>query len=710
MPELTPVEEILTRLEKSDDLNEDQVEEFKAFTEKYYQEITYGAGSVRLNSLYAKAFQNITKKSVYFGGDNKIIHGENSQGKTSFLKALQFNLLGLPDDRMDHRMTNLIRDSTDTLQTRGEWLIDDDTLLLHRQMVRTGRGGKLSEFDKPTMTESPDEGAPPEDQQIPLDSHNQSSEVYEKIGLLPLINRDYDAYDVMSLFTLMPDDFLRFLNWNESSELIDIIFGIYLTNVINAIDARREEANLTNEMAEAPSTLEIVGRELEKARSELENLVAEKENLQSRLTNKEQRLKVLRQESDSEERFNRLRSEFSSLQSHLADLKTKQAEKVAELGETEKRIQRYEDSELIEDMGGIGEELQSLMTIPDRCPVCTNAVDNDQRERFIHEEKCPLCTKEIDDDLIAVEKDYQPDESLFERREEQKEELDELYAERDDLEFQIDELEDEINSTEEELAEIENTIAEQQLKGVIEQRKELEQELRELRNQAVEKEVQIDRKEDEIERLSYEVKANEHLSALLDERKDRDSALRTFRGIVISVRKDQRRELQTRLRTEIEQEILPKFTSGMFANARGLEFDDEENYHFTIFSPTQQFKSSRAQSEAAETTLHALIFHAAILKLLAEEGNVPPIEMLVIDSPLTNDMDVKNKRDVVDFISTLPAYLDSYQLIISMAESDADIIDRLEQSNIPMEEFDKGAESEEEDTALELGSDERGVA
>lgn len=608
-------------------------------------------------------------------------------------------------------MTNLIRETDETLQTRGEWLIDDNHMLLNREMAREGRGGKLIKFNNPTISESTNRNAPPEEQNIPLDRHNQSSEVFEKFGILPLVNRYYDPYDVMSLFTLMPHDFLYFLNWSKSSEMIDIIFGIYLTNVINAIENRQEkEANITDAMSKAPSTLEMKETELKQAQRDLEELKATRESLHRKLSNKSQRLDALREESDVEERVNRLRSELSALQSHLADLKTQQAEKVSELGAKQNSIQRYEDTELVDDVGGIGDELASLMTVPDRCPVCTNAVDGNQRERLIHDEKCPLCAKEVDDDLLTVEKEYQADDSLFDRREEQREELDELYAERDGLEFQIEELEGEIESTKTEIESIKNTIDEQEFTEVIEQRSNLEQEIRNLRKEAVDIDVQIEGKKDEIKRLNYEVKANEHLSELLDERREMESALKSFHSIVLSVRRDQRRELKARLRTEIEENLLPIFDSGMFADAQGLSFDDEENYHFTLYAPSQRFKSSRAQSEAAESTLHALLFHTAILRLLAEEDNTPPIEMLVIDSPLTNDMDANNKSDVVDLIESLPDYLEKYQLIISMANSDTNLVERLREIDIPMKEFEKKVEESDEDQTIEFGNEDRGVA
>lgn len=711
MPEFNTIQEIHTRLENDEDLDESKVDEFKEFVSDHYYELSYGPQSFRLNSLYAKSFQNISDRSVFFGGKNKIIHGQNSQGKTSFLKALQFNLLGLPDAKQDHRMTNLIRDNTNRLKTRGEWLIDDSPIIIDRQMVREGRGGALKEHDQPTISEPSSQGTqPPEEQDIPRDKHNQPHEVFEKIGILPLVNRDYAPYELMSLFIMMPHDFLHFLNWKKSAEVIDIMFGIYLTNVVSAIEDKQEEANITSAMAGAPSSLDQCERELDNCRDDLEELKRKKRTIQAEATDKTDALESITSGSDIEEKLNQLRSQKSRLESKLADLKTERSEKVSELGETERKIRRYEDSELVEDMGGMGNELKSLMTVPDKCPVCTNRVDGSQRERFLDHQECPLCSKDVDSALIEIEKEYQPDESLFERRQEEKEELEDLHSERDEIEFEIQYLDERIESTSDEIDELNAEIEDRDLDGVIQRKERLEREITELRGRAVDIEVEIERKETRLEDLKYELKANSHLASLLEERRSHEEALKDLKQIVVSVRRDERRDLKSRLRDEIQDNLLPKFEFGLFADARGVRFENEDDYQFTLHAPAQLFKSSRTESEAAEATLHALLFHSAIFNLLDEETNAPPIDMIVIDSPMTNDMDANNQKDVVNLITSLPEYLANYQIIISMAESDDDIMEELEKTTIPMEQFRKDIESEEGEKSAEFADSDKGVA
>lgn len=696
MPELNPVEEIESRLEDEDSLGDEQVEEFIEFVSNHYSELSYGPKSLKLQTLYAESFQNISRKSVYFGGESKIIHGLNSQGKTSFLNAIQFNLLGLPNDKQSHQMSNLIQDGADKLFTRGEWLTDTSSFLIDRSMTTRGRGGGLSDYDEPTITEiSEEEVVPPESRDVPQDRHNQPTEVFARIGILPFVNRDYKVYELMSLYFLMPQDFLHFLNWPKAPEVIDISFGIYLTNVLNAIDSWSDsEADIPNEMAEAPSQIEQRKNDIAEAREQLSTLRQEREQLENKIANKSERLESLKQGSDAEERLNELRSRIGVLQSKRADLKTQRSELVSKLGETERKIQRYEDSELVDDIGDIGDELRSLMTVPDRCPVCTNSVDGSQRERLLRHQQCPLCNKDVDEKLMRVEREYQPDGSLFDRREEQREELDELESQRDEFEFEVEQLEPRIQSTEEEIEEVEKAIEEQNFEDVIEQRETLEQEIRQLREEAVSIEVDIETVENKIERLEYELQASEYLSDLLEERKELNEALETFYNIVYRVRRDQRRNLQASLREEMEEELLPKFERGMFADVTGVSFDSDNNYHFTLHSPAQQFQSTRAEREAAEATLHSLLFHSAVLNLLTEKSNAPPFRMLMIDSPMTNDMDENNRHDIANILTTLPKYLSEYQVIISMAESDSNLIRRLKESQFSTEKFEKVEEGD----------------
>lgn len=704
MLDLNPIDRIEADLENSE-LDEEQVAEFMEFVSNHYYEISYGTDSVKLQSLYVRNLQNIYERSVFFGGENKIIHGRNSQGKTSFINSIQFNLLGLPKNKQSHRMTNLIRDGEERLLTKGEWLTDSSSFLLERDMVRKGQGGALFGHNEPTITDIVDDTVePPEDRETPQDRHNQPSEVFENIGILPFINRGYEVYDFMSLYFMLPHNFLNFIEWHKSSEVIDISFGIYLTNVLNAIDERLDsEAQITGAIAESRIKLGQTEENLSQARSTLNELQEKQDLLQSEIVDKTERLESLKQGTTAEERLNELRSQKSLSQARRAELKTEQSEKVSELAATKRKIQRYEDSELIDDIGSIGQELRSLMTVPDRCPICTNPVDGHQRERMLKHHHCPLCDKEVDDELIRVEREYQSDDSIFERREVQKEELDDLQSQRDKLAHEIERLDDEIHTVEQEISGVEDSIQQHDVEDVIEHRQELEREIRELRKEAVSIEVRIDETINEIERLEYEVWANEHLESLYEERKDLKEAWETLRTIVSRVRRDNRRSLQNRIREEIETEILPKFDRGMFAEVGGLTFDSQDNYHFTLHSPTQQFKSSRADQEAAEATLHALVFHTAVLKLLTEQSNAPPIRMLVIDSPMTNDMDESNRRDVTNLLTSLPEYLANYQVIISMAHSNATLLERLKKSPYSMEEFDRSSEETEDGSDTNTG-------
>lgn len=45
-----------------------------------------------------------------------------------------------------------------------------------------------------------------------------------------------------------------------------------------------------------------------------------------------------------------------------------------------------------------------------------------------------------------------------------------------------------------------------------------------------------------------------------------------------------------------------------------------------------------------------------------------------------------------------------------MAKSDTDLVERLEESDIPMKEFEKEIEESDEDQTIEFGNKDRGVA
>ncbi|WP_323173074.1 hypothetical protein [Natrialba sp. PRR66] len=682
MHNLNPIDDINERIEAEGKFSEEEIEDFKEFVLDHYYEIPYGPHQVTLDEFEVENFNNISRpKSIDFEDRNAIIYGRNALGKTSLLKSIQFNLLGLPTDRQTHGMTGLITSGKKRMVSKGRWKIDEEKHLLIRNLLQSGRGGKLSEYDEPLLLKNPDEN------NIPYDRHNQSSEVFERFGVLPLINRGYEPYELMSLFFLMARNFLHFLDWNKSTEVIDTLFGVYLTNVVNAVDDKREkEAIIPDASARAPSQLELKEVELAETQEELSMLRERQERLQTEIADKIESLEALRQISTAEDQLDELRSRKSTLRSKLADLKSQRAESVSELAKTKRLIERYEDSELVDDIGALGDELRDLMTVPDRCPVCTNSVDGAQRKQLLHEGHCPLCDKEMPDDRMRKEQEYQADDSLLQRREQQQQELDELKVQKDELEYDIEEYEERIESTEQDISAIEQRISDSDFDEIISERESLEREVRELRQESVNAEVRIERLESVVADLKREVWANEHLVDILEERKRKKEVLDRLSGIVETVRKEQRKKLKKTIADEMVN-VLDFFTTGNFANATSVSFKNDENYQFVVHTPEREYDSAKADREAAEATLHALVFHTAVLKLLSKRDNSFPLRLFVIDSPYSNDIDPHNEEDVTSLITELPSYLESYQTIVSMAEPDDERMELFSNNGIQLLNF-----------------------
>lgn len=65
---------------------------------------------------------------------------------------------------------------------------------------------------------------------------------------------------------------------------------------------------------------------------------------------------------------------------------------------------------------------------------------------------------------------------------------------------------------------------------------------------------------------------------------------------------------------------------------------------------------------------------------LEEERETVPLKLLLIDSPYGNSPDNENAADVTDFLLELPEILESYQLIVAMADLNLTDRDKLVES------------------------------
>lgn len=670
---LDPISDIHERIESEEKFPEDIKQEFKQFVSENYYDIDYGASSVLIDEFTVKNFNNLTRANIGFEEEDYVIYGENSLGKTSILRAIQYNLMGLPENKQKYGMTGLIQSGKDRAFTEGRWSVDEEITVVQRELYREGRGGELHGHDTPIVVEDAGEA------DIPEDRHDRPETVYNAVGISPLCNRGYDPYEFMSLFFLMSRDFLNFINWKgKSTEVIDILFGIYLTNVSNAIDNRAKKVGkIPDYIDESVMKKEQYQSELSNKKHRLEDLRDEESMIKDKIADKLENLNSLDYDEDSEERLNRLRSHLTSLKSKRADLKGDRAEAVSDLAEVRRLIERYKDQELIGDLDDVASELRDLMSVPDRCPVCMNEVDEAQRRNLRDEHDCPLCEKDMPEDRIRKEKEYQAPDSIGERRKHQQEEIDELREREANLESKLEALESRISTTEENIEEVDQRLEDNNLEQEVQRREELETEIRRLRREAVNLDIEIESLEKETDILQKEIKAQEHLQEIRSSRKDMNSYLKRLSGLVDMERKNQRKKLQRQLSGRM-QRIVEKLTEGAFSNATAVSFDSPDNYHFTVHTPSRKYRTSQADKESAEATLYSLIFHSSVLKHLSEvaESSIP-IRFFVVDSPFSNDMDPGNFEDVISLISGLPEYLDKYQILVTMAKPEDEVMEEL---------------------------------
>jgi DNA sulfur modification protein DndD len=157
-------------------------------------------------------------------------------------------------------------------------------------------------------------------------------------------------------------------------------------------------------------------------------------------------------------------------------------------------------------------------------------------------------------------------------------------------------------------------------------------------------------------------------------------ALESYQSIISEERKEARRRLKNRLEERMES-LLEIFTRGTFANATGVRFDRGNSYSYTIHRTDNTQKSPGLLGQTdAELLLHMLLFHTTVLAELEEERETVPLKLLLIDSPYGNGPDDENAADVTDFLLELPEILESYQLIVAMADSNLTGRDKLAES------------------------------
>ncbi|EJN57333.1 AAA family ATPase [Halogranum rubrum] len=663
MSEQPPVfERVDRRIEQEDKFTEKQKKRFKEFFREYYAELQFETNDIRLDRFSAENFRTIDETDIDFNRTDTILYGRNSKGKTSLVKALLYNIAGLPKNPSAFDMTNLVNKKKSALSTTGYWTIDDSPATLERALRQSGQGSSLSGDEEPYLSDGHTTEA------TISGKFTDPSDVLETFGLQSLKQRGHDPYSVLSLFFLMSEDFTRFLG-EKHSELMDLLFGVNITTVISAIENKIDELELEDEEDEAAQELrryeseqEILGVDLQSIQTELQEKLDE-------LKEKEDELENLKSALDGENQLDKLRDQRNELRGRLADLKTKRSRVVEELASVRRTIERYQDTELVSDMSGIADELRGFMTIPDRCPICTNEVDTSQREAMLHDHACPLCQKEMPDDRYRTEVEYAQSENATDTDGVQHEEtLEDLRKQEQELVGRQRRLNNQIENLEARIEELSRDIQQNDLSDLADERDNLQREVRSLRDNTVELRVKEDTLKQQLARVTYERKANAHLVDIAKAKDNQRQAFRRLKAIIAKTRQSHRERIKSKIGDEMQQ-LFSNFTEGTLRDAHSVEFKSGGSYHFEIITSSERLDSSVADESTAEINLHALLFHTAVLKLLSQSINTLPLRLFVVDSPFANEVDERNAKDIADFISALPKILPDYQIILASAET-----------------------------------------
>lgn len=252
------VQDILGEVESSSNFDEDDLEECRKLLENNYRDISLDDREITLKRAEVNNFEAISKKEINFDEQDTVLYGQNTTGKTSFIEALEFNLAGRPEHsvyRSQFELTRLIRKGKSAATTNTYWRVNGENYLIYRILKQDG-----GLTDYPRVTRSP------ESQGVEEDRRDSQSKVSDLIGILPLEERlsekPYDLYRILGLFFISSKNWRLFMDWNKASDMLDILFRVNLTNVINASKTRMEEQySIDSDAEEATYQLENKKRE-----------------------------------------------------------------------------------------------------------------------------------------------------------------------------------------------------------------------------------------------------------------------------------------------------------------------------------------------------------------------------------------------------------------------------------------------------------------
>ncbi|WP_323192069.1 hypothetical protein [Halostella sp. PRR32] len=654
------IESIITELQ-GEDLEPDDIEECRRLLKENYRDLEFPVNNVTLRRIRAQNFRNLDDRTVRFDDQNTVLYGPNDQGKTAMLEAARFNLFGR-QQKQRITLTDPIQDGKESLETTGNWSVDTNHYLVHRMMNREGPG--YSGDDRPKLNTEPSS-----EDDIPFQAPNTQQDVSEAFGIWPVESRDFGRYNIFSLFCLMAPDYKAFLRWQNKGDFIDLLFGISLAAPINESKKRRNKVyELTEDEETAPEDLATAQSRETELQERVEELQVSKEETETTLADRRSELRSINETLDQDNELERLESEKRRLQRQIDKLESEKRETRGNLRDTRLRIERYEEMEMGEELHSTAQDLQQMMSVPNRCPICTNSVDDDQRRRLMNDGDCPLCRKEMPADRIEEGTEQDVRESIIEQ-EQMEEKLDELQSRERELEGELQLVESRIEDHQNQLDTVEAQMADNDVKQLADRRDELETEISELEREATSIRVEMNARQDELQDVRERVDELEGAYESRNEKAQKQQALKTFERVVRRHIEEERTDLKNALQDEMN-DLLSYFEYGRFADARSVEFQPRGGYDFSVVvEDGDNVPSDRHNEYSNEGKIVALLFHTAVLKQLAEQSSTLPIRMFIFDSPFFDIPDTGNAPDIGNFLLALPEELSEYQVILTVTDS-----------------------------------------
>lgn len=654
------IESIIEELE-GEELEREDIEECRQLLEENYRDQDFPVDRVTIRRIRAKNFRILDDRVVRLDDVDTALYGENDRGKTTIIEAIRFNLFGR-QEKQRISLTDPIQTEQETLETTGNWSVDANHYLIHRTMSQKGPG--YSGDDRPKLNTDPSS-----EDDIPFQARNTQQDVSEAFGIWPVESREFGRYNIFSLFCLMAPNYKKFLRWQDKEYFLDLLFGINLAAPINLSKKRRKEVyELTEEEETAAEDLKTAQSREKDLRERLKELRDVKEETETRLADRRSELRSINETLEQDNELERLESEKLRLQRQMNNLESEKRDTRGDLRETRLSIERYVEMEMGEELHSTAQDLQQLMSVPDRCPICTNDVDDSQRRRLLNDGDCPLCSKDVPDERIEVGTEQDVKEAIMEQ-EQLEEKLQELRSRERELEGELDLLDSRIQDHQAQLDTIEGQIEESDINQLIDRRDELETEISELEREATSIQVEINAKQDELKEVASRLENLEEAYERRSEKVRKWQALKTFERVVRRHIEEERTSLKNNLEDEMNS-LLSYFEHGRFADAQNVVFDPQGGYDFTIvFEEADDIPSNRHNEFSNEGKILALLFHTAVLKQLAEQSNTLPIRMFLFDSPYFEIPDTGNAPDITNFLLALPEELPEYQIILTVTDS-----------------------------------------